>query len=86
MTVSLPASRFIGGGTIEGNINIAVDGSPLQKPKAKSIFISNLTVDIIGFEEVNDGRRWIFLSLTTDLFNERYPPMTPLNSQIPISH
>jgi hypothetical protein len=87
MSVQLPAPLFVGGGTIEGHINIAVDGGPLQNSKAKPIFISKLTIYIIGVEEVNDGRRWIFLSLTTDVFNESHPPpMTLVNSQIPVSH
>lgn len=87
MSVQLPAPLFVGGGTIEGNITITIDGGPLQKSKAKPIFISKLTIDVIGVEEVHDGRRWIFLSLTTDIFNESHPPpMTLVNSQIPASH
>jgi hypothetical protein len=87
MSVQLPAPLFVGGGTIEGHVNIAVDGGPHQAPKAKPIFISKLTIDVIGVEEVNDGRRWIFLSLGTDVFNESHPPpMTLVNSQIPVSH
>jgi hypothetical protein len=86
MTVRLAASLFVGGGTIESKINIAVNSSPLQKPEAKSIFISELTIGIIGVEEINDGRRK-FLSLATDVFNKSYPPpMTLVDSQIPISH
>ena len=86
MSVQLPAPLFVGGGTIEGNINIAVDGGPLQKSKAKPIFISKLTIDVIGVEEVDDGRRWIFLSLATDVFNESHPPpVTLVNSHLPVS-
>jgi hypothetical protein len=74
MNVQQPAPLFVGGGTIEGHINITVDGGAFQKAKVKPIFISKLTIDVIGVEEVNDGRRWIFLSLGTDLFNESHPP------------
>ena len=44
MTVQLAASLFVGGGSIESKINIAVNSGPLQKPEAKSIFISKLTI------------------------------------------
>ena len=87
MNVKLPAPLFVGGGTIEGSVNIVVDGGPLQKSKTKPIFISKLTIDVIGVEEVDDGRRWIFLSLVTDVFSESHPPpMTLVNSQLPASH
>ena len=46
MSVQLPASLFVDGGTIEGHINICVDSGPLQKSKANPIFISKLTTDV----------------------------------------
>ncbi len=86
MGVQLPALLFVGGGTIGGNIILTVGGGPLQKSKAKPIFISKLTMDIMRVEEVHDGRRCIFLSLVTDIFNENHPPpMTLVHSQIPAS-
>ena len=46
-----------------------------------------MTIDVVGVEEVNDGRRRKFLSLTTDVFNKSYPPpMTLVDFQIPIAH
>ena len=80
----LPTLSFVGGGTIEGNIILTVGGGPLQRSKAKPIFMSKLTMDIIGAEEVHDGRRCIFLSLVTDIFNENHPStMTLVHSQMP---
>ena len=80
MTVRLPSPLFVGGGTIEGQINLKVDANAANKSKLKQMHISNLSVDIIGVEEVTDGRRWIFLSLATELFDQAHPPPPSLVS------
>lgn len=87
MSVRLPAPLFVGGGTIEGHISLIVDNGVQPKPRAKPILISKLSIDVIGVEEVSDGRRWIFLSLATDVFDIKHPPpMSLVTSQAPVSH
>jgi hypothetical protein len=80
MTVRLPSPLFVGGGTIEGQITLKVDMNAANKSKLKPMHISKLSVDIIGVEEVSDGRRWIFLSLATELFDQAHPPPPSLVS------
>lgn len=75
MTVHLPSPLFVGGGTVEGHVSLEVDGPmSLTKKKAKPMSISRLCIDVIGVEEVNDGRRWVFLSLGSELFDGSHPP------------
>ncbi|KAJ9608492.1 hypothetical protein H2200_007480 [Cladophialophora chaetospira] len=74
LSISLPSPLFVGGGTVEGQLTIQVDGGVPRKPKSKPIYISRACVDIIGVEEVSDGRRWVFLSLATELFDKDNPP------------
>ena len=80
MTVRLPSPLFVGGGTIEGQINLKVDAHATNKSKLKPMHICSLSIDIIGVEEVTDGRRWIFLSLATELFDQAHPPPPSLVS------
>lgn len=87
MAVKLPSPLFVGGGTIEGQVALKVDASTSSKSKLKPVHISKLTIDIIGVEEVSDYRRWIFLSLATELFDEKHPPPPSLvSSQHSVSH
>lgn len=75
----LPSPLFVGGRTVEGHISLTVDGATLMsRKKMKPISISRLSVDVIGVEEVSDGRRWAFLALGTDLFDEDNPPPNSL--------
>ena len=79
MGAHLPSRLFVGGGTVEGHISLIVDNAILvSRKKLKPVSISRLSVDIIGVEEVNDGRRWTFLALGTDLFDETHPPPSGL--------
>jgi hypothetical protein len=70
----LPSPLFVGGGTVEGHLNIKVDGGIARKPNQKPVYISKACVDIVGVEELSDGRRWVFLSLATELFDKDNPP------------
>ena len=71
LSVHLPSPLFVGGGTIEGHIKLEVYE---EMKKCKMMSISRLSLDVIGVEEVNDGRHWIFLSLGSELFDETHPP------------
>lgn len=74
LSISLPSPLFVGGGTVEGQLTVQVDGGVARKPKTKPIYISKACVDVIGVEEMSDGRRWVFLSLATELFDKGNPP------------
>ena len=87
MGLRLPSPLFAGGGTIEGQVQLVVDGGADRRNKSKPIFISTLSIDVIGVEETNDGRRWIFLSLASELFDHDHPPPASLvTSQDPVEH
>ena len=86
MSLNLPAPLSVGGGTIEGQVSLIVDGGNERRTRADEIFISTLSIDVYGIEEINDGRRWIFLSLATQLFDLDHPPPASLViTQTPIS-
>lgn len=71
---------------MEGQMTIEVDGGGPRRPKLKPIYISKASVDVIGVEEVSDGRRWVFLSLATELFDhDNLPPLALVTSQLPQS-
>jgi hypothetical protein len=57
ISVRLASPLFVGGGTAEGQLTIQVDGRGPRKPKTKPIYISKASVDVIGVEEISDGRR-----------------------------
>lgn len=77
--VHLPSSVFVGGGTAEGTVKLFVDRAANAKNKGL-MCITRLSLDIIGVEEVSDGRRWIFLSLASEMFDEEHPPPPSLVS------
>lgn len=75
LSIDLNAPIFVGGGTIEGKINVVVDRNQLDHTKKrKDLLISKLSVDVVGCELMSDGRKWIFLALATELFDEKHPP------------
>ena len=74
LSVHLPSPLFVGGGTIEGHIRLELHDDTSKKGRFRSISIFRLSLDVIGVEEVSDGRRWIFLSLGSELFDEKHPP------------
>lgn len=48
---------FIGGGTVEGDIKLAIDQNERRKNKSRPVLISKLSVDVIGVEETSDSRK-----------------------------
>lgn len=56
MTINLPSPLYVGGGTIEGSLSISIE-QPEHKMKEKPLYISKLSIDIMGLEEVSDGRK-----------------------------
>lgn len=74
MSLQPLAPLFVGGGTVEGHVLLRVDRGSTRKTTLKPLSISRLSLDVVGVEEVTDGRRWIFLSLVTELFDRAHPP------------
>ncbi|KAK5444384.1 hypothetical protein LTS15_010499 [Exophiala xenobiotica] len=84
LSIRLPSPLFVGGGTVEGQMSIEVDGAVPRRSRLKPIYISKASVDVIGVEEISDGRRWVFLSLATEMFDrENPPPPSLVTSQHP---
>lgn len=57
LTMGLNAPLFIGGGTIEGHVMLAIDQNENAKDKIKPLLISKLSIDVVGLEEMRDGRK-----------------------------
>lgn len=54
---NLKAPLFIGGGTIEGEVSLCIDKDEQKKDQLRPLFISKLSVDVVGLEEISDGRK-----------------------------
>lgn len=57
LSTVLKAPLFVGGGTVEGDVKIAIDQSENIRDKSKPLLVSKLSVDVVGVEEVSDGRK-----------------------------
>lgn len=76
LALRIPSPLFVGGGTIEGQIRLVVDGGSQSDPSTNTkprISLCGLSIDVIGVEEVSD-RWWVFLSLASELFDDANPP------------
>ncbi|KAK5102552.1 hypothetical protein LTR70_000410 [Exophiala xenobiotica] len=57
LSMVLKTPLFVGGGTVEGDVKIAIDQSENTRDKSKPLLVSKLSVDVMGVEEVSDGRK-----------------------------
>ncbi|KAK3115090.1 hypothetical protein LTR53_005906 [Teratosphaeriaceae sp. CCFEE 6253] len=71
LQVSAPLS--VGGGTIEGHVKLTVDDNERLKQR-RTLGIGNVSVDLLGYEEVSGGRQATFLALGTELVDAQHPP------------
>jgi hypothetical protein len=71
--LDLSASLFVGGGSIEGTVQINVDDADRTRNK-KTLAIARISIDLLGLEEINGNRRSVFLNLATELIDEDNPP------------
>lgn len=74
LAVDVSAPLFVGGGTLEGKAHLEVDDEQSRKTRAVPISISKLCVDVVGVEEISDGKRWVFLSLACEVIDREHPP------------
>lgn len=80
----LSAGIFVGGGSIEGTVQINVDDAERVRHR-RTLDIARLSVDLLGVEEVSGNRRALSLNLATELIDEdNPPPQNMVGSQEPI--
>lgn len=56
VTSHLPSKLAVGGSTVEGVLTIGIDQHE-HKPSSKPLLLSKLSVDVVGMEQVSDGRK-----------------------------
>lgn len=56
MTINLASPLFVSGGTIEGSLAVSIEPSE-HRGKPRPLYISKLSIDILGLEEVSNGRK-----------------------------
>ncbi|KAI9737489.1 MAG: hypothetical protein M1834_009644 [Cirrosporium novae-zelandiae] len=79
MHVSIPAPLLVGGGTLEGQARLIIDGGTGRFAKISTdLFVARLSVDLLGVEEATYCkkcvRRCVFLSIANELITDQYPP------------
>ena len=57
LSSDLKAPLFVGGGSVEGDLKLSIDQCDYMKSRSKPLLISKLSVDIVGVEEISDGRK-----------------------------
>ncbi|OJD36332.1 arrestin-like protein [Diplodia corticola] len=71
--IQLAAPLFVGGGSLEGNVRIIVEDAERQRHK-RALAIARISVDLLGVEEMWNGKRDIFMDLATELVDSDNPP------------
>ncbi|KAK7523849.1 hypothetical protein IWZ03DRAFT_339210, partial [Phyllosticta citriasiana] len=74
--LQIGAPLFVGGGSLEGNVKVTVEDVERTRHK-RALYISRISIDLLGAEEMCTGKRDIFLNLATELIDADNPP--PLN-------
>lgn len=83
--IDLSASTFVGGGSIEGTVQINIDDAERIRHR-RTLDIARISIDLLGIEEMNGNRRCVFLNLATELIDEYHPPPSHMvYDQKPIS-
>ncbi|KAH7382333.1 hypothetical protein BKA66DRAFT_586242 [Pyrenochaeta sp. MPI-SDFR-AT-0127] len=82
--LDLSASIFVGGGSIEGAVQITVDDAERIRHR-RTLDIARVSVDLLGLEEMSGNRRCVFVNLATELIDEKNPPpQNMVDTQEPI--
>ncbi|KAF1924522.1 uncharacterized protein M421DRAFT_72129 [Didymella exigua CBS 183.55] len=83
--LDLSASIFVGGGSIEGTVQINIDDAERIRHR-RTLDIARISIDLLGIEEMSGSRRSVFLNLATELIDEDHPPPSHMvYDQKPIS-
>ncbi|KAF2875415.1 hypothetical protein BDV95DRAFT_602851 [Massariosphaeria phaeospora] len=71
--LDLTAGVFVGGGSIEGTVQINVDDAERIRHR-RTLDIARISIDLLGLEEMTGNRRSVFLNLATELIDDQNPP------------
>lgn len=83
--LDLSAGIFVGGGSIEGTVQINVDDAERIRHR-RTLDIARISIDLLGLEEMSGNRRSVFLNLANELIDEdNPPPQNMVDSQEQIS-
>jgi hypothetical protein len=83
--LDLLAGIFVGGGSVEGTVQINVDDAERIRHR-RTLDIARISVDLLGIEEMSGNRRCVFMNLATELLDEKNPPPANMvDTQEPIS-
>ncbi|CCX05057.1 Similar to Uncharacterized protein C557.05; acc. no. Q9USS1 [Pyronema omphalodes CBS 100304] len=69
MMVSITQPLYIGGGSVDGRLNIHIRGTRLD-----DIRLGRVSVDIAGIEELSFSRKTMFMNIASELIDEDHPP------------
>ncbi|KAH9873192.1 hypothetical protein J1614_005590 [Plenodomus biglobosus] len=82
--LDLSAGIFVGGGSIEGTVQINIDDAERIRHR-RTLDIARISIDLLGLEEMSGNRRCVFLNLASELIDEKNPPPhNMVDSQEPI--
>lgn len=85
LSLDLSAGIFVGGGSIEGTVQINIDDAERIRHR-RTLDIARISIDLLRVEEMNGSRRYVFLNLATELIDERNPPPANMvDTQEPVS-
>ncbi|KAL5113914.1 hypothetical protein ACEQ8H_008197 [Pleosporales sp. CAS-2024a] len=83
--LDLLAGIFVGGGSIEGTVQINIDDAERIRHR-RTLDIARISIDLLGLEEMSGNKRCLFLNLATELIDETHPPpVNMVDTQTPIS-
>ncbi|KAL6709321.1 hypothetical protein ACN47E_001728 [Coniothyrium glycines] len=71
--LDLTAGIFMGGGSIEGTVQLEVDDAERIRHR-RTLDIARISIDLLRLEEMNGNRRCVFLNLASELIDEHNPP------------
>jgi hypothetical protein len=71
--LDLSAGIFVGGGSIEGTVQIKIDDAERIRHR-RTLDIARISIDLLRLEEMSGNRRCVFLNLATELIDENNPP------------
>ena len=73
LELQVSAPVFVGGGSVEGYVRIIVDDNERVRLR-RSLSLGTISVDLLGFEDMANNRKSIFLALGTELIDVEHPP------------
>lgn len=83
--LDLTAGIFMGGGSIEGTVQLKVDDAERIRHR-RTLDIARISIDLLRLEEMTGNRRCVFLNLASELIDEHNPPPSNMvDTQEPIA-